>query len=64
MADEELLKLELMTMIVSYIINPRPCVGGRRVIVVDLCVCVCVCPSVRPLFFSKTTGIKRGYVIK
>ena len=41
-------------------INPRPRVGGRRVIVVRLCVCVCVCvyvclsvclsvrPSVRP----------------
>ena len=25
------------------IINPRPRVGGRGVIVVGLCVCVCVC---------------------
>ena len=57
--------------VLEFVINPRPRVGGRRVIVVGLCVCVCVCayvrPSVRPSFFSKTAAaltVKRGHVMK
>ena len=61
------------------LVNPRLRLGGRRVIVVGVCVCVCVCarvrarvcpsvrPSVRPSFFSKTAAaltVKRGHVMK
>ena len=42
------------------LVNPRPRVGGRRVIVVGLCVCVCVCPSVRPSVRPSIVFLENG----